>query len=170
MIKYFLFLIFFVSIECYGQTKGYSENDVYSLFKRSILQNEKVKIKILSNPWLICNTDSTFYRNDTIKVFSNSYYSDSLNCCQYIAWTFYAKDKFVSTNLEYCNEPTTASATKDKDYLNILVVSKKNYLFISIFNNDRLKDSFKLISIDKIKKGNSNLTSTILILVRQKFE
>ena len=127
MTKLILFLALLTSVSCYGQTKGYSENEIYSLFKKSISQTEKGKIEILSNPWLICNQDSSFYRKDTLKVCSNSYYRNSLNCCQYIAWTFYAKDKFISTNLELCKEPTTSSATKDKDYFKILVFSTDNY-------------------------------------------
>jgi len=168
MTRLILLLAIFTSVNSYGQTKSYSENDIYSLFKKSISQTEKGKIEIPSNPWLICNQDSSFFSNDTIRVCSNSYYRNSLNCCQYIAWTFYEKDKFISTNLELCKEPTTASATKDKDYFKILVVSADNYLIISTFNNDQLKDSFKLLSVENIKKSNSDLTSTVLTLVRQK--
>jgi hypothetical protein len=136
MTKLIVFLAFFATVNCYGQTKGYSENEIYSLFKKSISQTDKGKIEIPSNPWVICNQDSSFYRKDTIRVCSNSYYRNSLNCCQYIAWTFYDKDKFISTNLELCKEPTTASATKEKDYFKILIVSADNYLIISTFNND----------------------------------
>jgi hypothetical protein len=168
MTRLILLIAILNSINSYGQTKPYSENEIYALFKNSISQTEKGKIEVPSNPWLICNQDSSFFRKDTIRVCSNSYYRNSLNCCQYIAWTFYDKDKFISTNLELCKEPTTASATKDKDYFKILVVSADNYLIISTFNNDQLKDSFKLLSVDNIKQSNSDLTSTVLILVRQK--
>jgi hypothetical protein len=168
MTKLILFLALFTTVGCYGQTTGYSESEIYSLFKKSISQTEKDKIEIPSNPWLICNQDSSFYYKDTIKICSNSYYRNSLNCCQYIAWTFYDKDKFISTNLELCKEPTTASVTKDKDYFKILVVPADNYLIISTFNNDKLKDSFKLLSVDKIKQSNSDLISTVLTMVRQK--
>lgn len=168
MTRLILLIAILNSINSYGQTKSYSENEIYALFKNSISQTEKGKIEVPSNPWLICNQDSSFFRKDTIRVCSNSYYRNSLNCCQYIAWTFYDKDKFISTNLELCKEPTTASATKDKDYFKILVVSADNYLIISTFNNDQLKDSFKLLSVDNIKQSNSDLASTVLTLVRQK--
>ena len=161
-------LLLVVSIRCYGQTKSYSEGYIYSLFKNSILQTEKGKVEIPSNPWLICNQDSAFYRKDTIKVFSNSYNRNSLDCCDYIAWTFYKRDKFIWTNLGLCREPTTASVAKDKDYFEIVVVSPYNYLFISTFHNNKFIESFKVLSIDKIKQGNSDLTSTVLVLVRQK--
>ena len=168
MTRLILLIAILNSINSYGQTKSYSENEIYALFKNSISQTEKGKIEVPSNPWLICNQDSSFFRKDTIRVCSNSYYRNSLNCCQYIAWTFYDKDKFISTNLELCKEPTTASATKDKDYFKILVVPADNYLIISTFNNDQLKDSFKLLSVDNIKQSNSDLASTVLTLVRQK--
>lgn len=169
MTKFILFLALFTTVNSYGQTTEYSENEIYTLFKQSISQIEKGKIEIPSNPWLICNQDSSFYLKDTIKVCSNSYYRNSLNCCQYMAWTFYDKDKFISTNLELCKEPTTASATRDKDYFKILIASADNYLIISTFNNDQLKESFKLLSVDTIKQSNSDLTSTVLTLVRQKY-
>jgi len=168
MTRLILFLAFFTSFNCYGQTKSYSENDIYRLFKKSISQTEKGKIEIPSNPWLICNQDSSYYRKDTVRICSNSYNTNSLNCCNYIGWTFYEKDKFISTTLELCKEPTTASATRDKDHFKILVASTDNYLIISTFNNDKLVESFKVISVDNIKQNNSDLKSTILTLVRQK--
>ncbi len=168
MTRLILFLAIFISVDCFAQTKSYSEQDIYKLFKKSILQTEKGKIQIPSNPWVICNKDNSFFYKDTIIVFSNSYYKHTSNCCQYIAWTFYEKDKFVSTNIELCKEPTTASVTKDKDFYEILISSADNFLIISIFNPDKLSQGFKVESIDKIKQSNSDLTSTVLTLIRLK--
>jgi hypothetical protein len=170
MTRLTLFFIFCISVNrcCYGQTKAYSEKYIYSLFKKSVLQTEKGKIKIPSNPWLICNRDSSFYRKDTIRLCSNSYYTNSLNCCEYISWTFYEKDKFISTNLELCNEPTTASVTKDKDHFSVSVLSTDNYLLLSTFNNDKLIETFKIINVENVRQNNSDLTSTVMTLLRVK--
>jgi hypothetical protein len=166
MIRFILLFAFFTFDNCYGQTKSYSEKDIYALFKKSISQNEKGKITIPSNPWLICNQDSSFYRKDTVRICSNSYYPNFLNCCEYIGWTFYDKDKFISTNLKLCKEPTTASITKDKDHFKILVLSTDNYLLLSTFNNDKLIETFRIINVENIRQSNSDLTSTTMTLLR----
>ncbi|MEA5139062.1 hypothetical protein [Arcicella rigui] len=168
MTKLALFFTFCISINCscYGQTKAYSEKYIYKLFKKSVLQTDKGKIKIPSNPWLICNQDSSFYRNDTVRLFSNSYYTNSVNCCECIGWTFYEKDKFISTNFEFCKEPTTASAFKDKDHFRVLVSSADNYLLLSTFNNDKLIETFKIINVEYVRLSTSDLTSTVVTLLR----
>ena len=170
MTKLTLFFAFFISINCccYGQTKAYSEKYIYSLFKKSISQTDKGKIKIPSNPWLICNHDSSFYRNDTVRLCSNSYYTNSLNCCECIGWTFYEKDKFISTNFEFCKEPTTASATKDKDFRKVVVSSADNYILLTTFNNDKLVETFKIVNVENVRQSNSDLISSVITLLRVK--
>lgn len=163
-----LFILFLlISICSFGQTKNYSEKEVYRLFQKSISQRDKKKISIPSNPWLFCNKDSSFYLNDTLRLMSNSYHNHKLvNCCDYVGWTFYKKDKFISTRLQLCKEPTSASATKDNDHFELKVFSTDKYLTISIFNNSKLIDSYKIIDISSFKQEDTDLTSTVITLYR----
>jgi len=163
-----LFILFLlISICSFGQTKNYSEKEVYRLFKKSISQRDKKKISIPSNPWLFCNRDSSFYLSDTLRLVSNSYHNHKLvNCCDYVGWTFYKQDKFISTRLQLCKEPTSASATKDNDHFELKVFSTDNYLTISIFNNSKLTDSYKIIDISSFKQEDTDLTSTVITLCR----
>ena len=167
MTRYFFIIFLLFSVCSFGQTKNYSEKDVYRLFKKSISQTDKKKISIPSNPWLFCNKDSSFYLNDTLRLVSNSYHNHKLvNCCDYVGWTFYKQDKFISTSLQLCKEPTSASATKDNDHFDLKVFSADNYLTLSVFNNNKLMDSFKIIDISSFKKEDTDLTSTVVTLLR----
>ena len=167
MTRYLLIPFLLFSVCTLGQTKIYSEKDVYRLFKKSISQTDKKKISIPSNPWLFCNKDSLFYLSDTLRLVSNSYHNDKLvNCCDYVGWTFYKQDKFISTRLQLCKEPTTASATKDKDHFDLKVFPTDNYLTLSIFNNNKLVDSFKIIEIGSFKQKETDLISTVITLFR----
>ena len=167
MTRLLFILPLLISVCSFGQTKNYSEKDVYRLFKKSISQREKNKINIPSNPWLFCNRDSSFYLNDTLRLVSNSYHNHKLvNCCDYVGWTFYKQDKFISTRLQLCKEPTSASATKDIDHFDLKVFSADNYLTISIFNNNKLMDSFKIVDISNFKQEDTDLTSIVITLIR----
>ena len=167
MTKLFVPIFLLLSVCSFGQTKNYSEKEVYRLFKKSISQTDKKKINIPSNPWLFCNNDSTFYLSDTLRLVSNSYHNHKIdNCCDYVGWTFYKQDKFISTRLQLCKEPTTASATKDKDHFDLKVFSTDNYLTLSIFNNNKLVESFKIIDISSFKQEDTDLTSTVITLFR----
>lgn len=164
----YLFIPFLLFSVCsFGQTKIYSEKDIYRLFKKSISQTDKKKISVPSNPWLFCNKDSSFYLSNTLRLVSNSYHNHKLvNCCDYVGWTFYKQDKFVSTRLQLCKEPTSASATKDNDHFDLKVFSADNYLTLSIFNNNKLMDSFKIIDISSFKQEDTDLTSIVITLLR----
>jgi hypothetical protein len=167
MTRFLFILILLVSFCSFGQTKDYSEKDVYRLFKKSISQGDKKKINIPSNPWLFCNRDSSFYFSDTLRLVSNSFHNHKLvNCCDYVGWTFYKQDKFISTRLQLCREPTSASATKDNDHFDLKVFSADNYLILSIFNNSKLIDSFKIVDISSFKQEDTDLTSTVITLFR----
>jgi hypothetical protein len=167
MTRFLIILFLLISVCSFGQTKNYSEKDVYRLFKKTISQTEKNKISIPSNPWLFCNKDSSFYLTDTLRLVSNSYHNHKLvDCCDYIGWTFYKQDKFISTRLQLCKEPTSASATRDNDHFDLKVFSADNYLTLSIFNNKKFVDSFKIIDISSFKQEDTDLTSTVITLLR----
>ena len=167
MTRLLIIVFLLLSVCSFGQTKNYSEKDIYRLFKKSISQTDKKKISIPSNPWLFCNKDSSYYLNDTLRLVSNSYHNHKLvNCCDYVGWTFYKQDKFISTRLQLCKEPTSASAAKDIDHYDLKVFSTDNYLTVSIFNNNKLIDSFKIIEISSFKQEDTDLTSTVITLYR----
>ena len=163
-----LFIIFLlISVCSFGQTRNYSEKEVYQLFKKSISQTDKKSVSIPSNPWLFCNRDSSFYFSDTLRLVSNSYHNHKhIDCCDYVGWTFYKQDKFISTRIQLCKEPTSASATKNNDYFDLKVFSADNFLTISIFNNNKLMDSFKIVDISSFKKEDTDLPSTVITLFR----
>jgi hypothetical protein len=72
------------------------------------------------------------------------------------------------TRLQLCKEPTTASATRDNDHFSLKVLSADNYATLSILNNNKLMDSYKIVDISTFKHENTDLTSTVITLLRLK--
>ena len=54
-----------------GQISKPTKLKLLKIFKSSIHQKSKKKINTDSYSWLICNTDSAFYKSDTLYLYDN---------------------------------------------------------------------------------------------------
>ena len=164
--KHFLLLLLLLNWQAlYSQNLPLTKNKLIELFKNSIRQDSKTKIRTISNPWVVCNDKDGFYSSDTICISTNTDYF--LNCCSFINWTFYKKGAFVLTKTELCKEPTTASVPKHEDWFSIQIKSYKQDLFIDIINQNKVIDRFKVISYEKVNNLSENRTkSEVLTLAR----
>lgn len=154
-----------------GKTLALSEKEILNIFKASIQQSAEGKISIPSNEWLSCNRDSSYFNADTIFFCSNAYYrnkSNTTECCELVAWTFYETKAFILTELHLCNEPTRASAFREKDRYKLEVIKTKEKYFLQTFNNSNLVDSFEILGIKTFSKCNVEGTTDIMTLVRQR--
>jgi len=163
-----LLALILLSGSSFGQTTVSSEKKIYALFKKSIVQNDKKKIEILSNPWFICNTDSSFYINDTLRLLkATSHYETPTGCCDNIAWTFYRKDKFVLTRLKSCKEPPRASVPKSEDFFGVSFNKIENSLYLLLTARDGLFAKYKIIGIQTAPLNQPAQTLTTITLLRQ---
>jgi hypothetical protein len=153
-----------------GKDLTFSEKAILDIFKTSIKQPSDGSISIPSNEWLTCNRDSSYFKADTIYFCSNEYYKNKSNtteCCELVAWTFHKDKAFILTELHLCNEPTRASAVREKDYHKLEVIKTGNKYFLQAFNNSKLIDSFEILSIKTFPKCIVEGTTDIMTLVRQ---
>ena len=147
--KSILILLIFTVQNLNGQTSLVTKERLLQIFKASIKQDSKLKIQTNSNPWIICNDDDFYYKSDTLRFshYSNDY--PDCKCLCYIDWTFYKSDAFVVTK-ESIAEPRRVSVAKADNWYVIKTFKRGQDLILETYNQSRLVDQFKVISIDPI--------------------
>jgi len=130
-----------------GQTSQPTKKQLLKLFKSSIRQDSKLKVTTNSNPWVVCNDDSSYYKADTIRLFPYSNDYPDCKCSCYIDWTFYKKDAFILTR-EYTNEPRRVIVTKSSDWYIVKLSLADKSLILETFNQNNLIDRFEVIDIN----------------------
>jgi len=145
---FIILLLFFFAHNSWGQTSLPTKKQLLKVFKASIRQDSKLKISTNSNPWIICNDDSSYYKSDTLKLFSHSNNYPDCKCFCFIDWTFYKKDAFVMSR-EYIDEPRRVSVSKADDWYTIKLLQKNEDLLLETYNQDKLIERFEVITIDK---------------------
>ena len=151
----------------FGQIKSPTKKELLKTFKQSVQQNKK--IHTISNSWVVCNKDSSFYNSDTIQLVNNeNYYYHSDDCCYFVDWTFYSKDKFVQTKIDICKEPTSTSVTNANDNYNVSLTNTGQDLVMTTANSINLTQRYKVLSIGKIKIGTEENLTVVITLLRLK--
>lgn len=129
----------------YAQKIEITEKNIFKVFKKTIDQENKRQIRIVSNPWILDNSNDDFVKLDTI-VFTNgkknNYYKD-------VNWTFYRKNKFIRTYEDHCKEPPTYNVTKITDYFELKVIEINMKRYLELYNQGKLIDKFEIISLEK---------------------
>jgi hypothetical protein len=167
MAKFLLFIFLFCGGIAAGQNNQPTKSQLLKAFKASIRQDKPGRISTNSNAWVICNTDNAFYKSDTLRLYSSSRYYSHSKCCDFTNWTFYKKDAFVLTRVQTCKEPTTGRFTRNDDWFTVKVSKENKSLFLETYNQGKLVDRFKVISIDKVDGiGRSGEITKVITLVR----
>lgn len=144
--SFILILIIFPVIDIIAQAPNKSE--LGRLFKNSIEQDSKKAISTYSNPWLADNRNDSYYKSDIITLI-NSITKNDLKNCQTVNWTFYQKKKFILTKAQQCKEPPSVEVSKKEDWINIKINKTESGLVLELYNNNELKEEFKVLSIEK---------------------
>ncbi|AGC76778.1 hypothetical protein LX97_01435 [Nonlabens dokdonensis] len=110
----FIIIVFslFISSGVYAQNYKVKISELEKTFRKSIEQDSKRSIRTLSNPWVINNTDSLFFKSDIVKLI-NPKTQFQFDFCKKINWSFYKKDKFYQVESQDCQEPTTAKVADE---------------------------------------------------------
>lgn len=163
-INYIILLTLFFFNFSFGQNFSPTKRQLLKTFRKSIRQDKK--LHAISNPWVICNKDSSFFKVNTIQLINNeNYYYHSDSCCAFIDWTFYKKNRFIQETIDICKEPPSASVATSKDFYTIKLSKTGNDLITVVTNSINLTQKYKILSIDNIKVGNQqNLTSVVNLL------
>ena len=154
---------------CFGQDSTVTAKNILKLFESSIRQSSKLKIDADSNPWLIYNSDSSFFKSDTILLIQNNPNQNYARkkCCAFIGWTFYKKNRFVQLDIDYCNEPPTRNVTTKNDFYSIKIAKISTKTIIETYRNDKLIDSFIVLGYKSFDDSFVNEDVAILTLLRK---
>ena len=131
----------------YSQETKISKAELLKAFNETIVQKEKGIIHTNSNPWFTDNTNENYFKKDTITLKNAKSYKRGY--CKIINWNFYKKDAFSIGNADYCNEPPSQKITTENDWIKLNVEKEENYLIIELFNQNKLIDKFKILSLEK---------------------
>lgn len=119
------------------------------LFK-SLTKETKLKRKVYhSTNWFTVQTDSSYQSADTLYFYNNPAFRYEKHFCEFVDWNFYKKDAFWMQRLQLCKEPTTASASKEKDFFTFEISDKQVPLILQVFHNGKMVDRFEVISLKK---------------------
>ncbi|RYY65554.1 MAG: hypothetical protein EOO12_06700 [Chitinophagaceae bacterium] len=141
------------------------------VFKESIDQPEKDVIIFGQNAWQFCNSDSAYFKSDTLYMYAGAFEFDNhaaaqFTCCERVGWTFYKAGKIVVNRCHLCREPSQCSFTTRSDHYQVKVRKQKLKLFIDIVNSagtqsfqvinlytDRAGRLFRIITLLRVRKA-----------------
>jgi len=168
MTKYLLLAFLIFGRTSFGQNVNPTKSQLLKVIKKSIRQDSRGKVSTNSNPWVVCNRDSSFYKSDTLRLYNNLNYYYYSKCCDFVDWTFYKKNAFVIVNTQICKEPPTGSISTKSDWFTIDISKDQNDLILQTINQGKAVDRFKVISIDEVNNiGQPDDITEVLTLVRQ---
>lgn len=141
--KGLLLIILFQFNVIFSQSK-ISKRELETIFRKSISQPKKSKISIGENSWKLCIDKNNVEVNLYEMKFEN--YSD---CCRYVEWTFYDKNKFIKNESYMCTEPPYRKVTTKDDWYEIEYVEAENLVLV-IKSKSRI-DKFIVKELQKRK-------------------
>ncbi|WP_411810989.1 hypothetical protein ACLB9Y_12550 [Chryseobacterium scophthalmum] len=153
ILKKRLFLIIFLSLNFTFSQTLHSKKELERLFKKSILQPKKSIISIGENSWKICMDKD----NTEIYLYETKFEKHS-NCCRYMNWTFYKKNKFIKNESYDCSEPPLSKVTTEDDWYEIEFIESNNLILII---KNKIKTEKYIVK--EIQKRKDNLHIITLI-------
>lgn len=142
------------------------------LTKKKLRQlfSENVNICCRNSPveWIALNNDSSsYYRSDTIMLYSDSHYYLNKNYCHLSSWIFSDYKTFRLLETKICQEPPLSTLSVANSGLNIRFSKNGRLIHLSIYKDKELRDKFVIVSLDHIKRTQDQYIYR-LTLVRQR--
>ena len=99
-------LLSFGMIRSYGQELPLTKKTLNKIFRESTKGIKGNPNRFLSNhEWILCSTDSSILKSDTISLHNYKYAYFEPNCCNCITWVFYKRHSFRKYINHFCEEP-----------------------------------------------------------------
>ncbi|MFK7747613.1 MAG: hypothetical protein AB8B65_04435 [Kordia sp.] len=164
MKRLILILIFITGFIVPAQNKSVKKSELKRIFRKSIDQESRRRVSTLSNPWVINNTDSLYFKADTIKLI-NIKKKYKLPFCKKINWSFFRKDKFHLVDSQSCKEPSTAKIGTALNRYWVKIKKTDIGLILTTHNISGVVDQFLVISINQ----NVYVDEILLKRIKKKF-
>ncbi|MEO8588482.1 MAG: hypothetical protein ABI432_03865 [Flavobacteriales bacterium] len=104
------------------------------------------KVDYADATWAACNTDSAYFRSDTIRLVQGTG-GYSTYCCEFVRWSFRNGVRFNLTKGHYCQEPPMEELRFKNREFAARVVDGAGELFIRIGHGEEIVDEFKVESV-----------------------
>ncbi|PKD17283.1 hypothetical protein APR41_18595 [Salegentibacter salinarum] len=126
----------------FGQT--ISKNELKEILQETLIKSRDF-VPNATNSWIYDNSEKDYETKDTLIL--NTARSLKRDYCQTINWTFYKWNKFQLEVADYCNEPPTKLASKDKDYFQLLIKETDGKIHLMFQNQNNIQDKFEIIEL-----------------------
>ena len=148
-VKIILFLIsILISNFVFSQNLNAQKIELEKIFKKSIFQSNKSKISIGENSWKL------FIESNSNEVLLyETKFEKYTDCCHYINWTFYKKNRFIKNISNICSEPPLSTVTTGDDWYEIKYTFDSENLILNIISKNKVE---KFI-VDDVSKRNDGL-------------
>ena len=149
MNRFIIFVIFFaIGTSLSAQNLNPKKSELKKIFRKSISQDSRKVITTVSNPWVIDNTDSLYFKAVTIKLI-NIKKQYRYEFCEKINWTFYRNSKFYLGETQTCREPASGKAGNEYNWYSIKIKKTDVGLILETYNLNGIVDRFLVISINR---------------------
>jgi hypothetical protein len=115
---------------------------IESLFKASS------KIDFHDGAWAACNTDSAYFRSDTVLLVQGGANYASF-CCEVVRWAFRSGSRFDRSIGHHCQEPPFDSIIFEDQGLKVKLNNGKSDIALQVMRGDEIVEVFKVIAIDR---------------------
>ena len=161
-----VFLLLCVTFGLFAQNPP-SLRELKKVFK-SAMQRDK-KTHSFSNPWIICNEDSSFFKSENIQLVSDENYAYfKSDCCAFVSWTFLSKNRFSQSLDQVCREPASIQVLSPNDIYTLKIVKERSFLVLQTKNPLNKMDKYRVNSMERIVTGVNHQLAFIISLQRLK--
>ena len=118
------------------------------LLKQRIQTHIQYSIKdpTLADYWLICNTDSSYYKKDTLNLLNSGTGLYNITCSSNVIWYFLDKKHFFCAETIICNEPGIYKVKyKNKYYCKIAWKIDGDKLFLMKRNKENKIEKYLVV-------------------------
>ena len=127
----------------------------------------QVTPKSLVGEWTTSNSDSSYYKNDTIELHQDITYNNQPNCCDYVTWRVNSKKSLFIENLFNCTEPGRVKRSADKETFSIKNANGQQV--IEIKRGGKKVDRFQILELKESRVNKYPYDIKVLKLKRLKF-
>ena len=135
-----------ITSSIFAQNQKVKKSELNKIFRKSIAQDSRKTISTPSNPWVIDNTDSLFFKTDTVKLI-NIHKQYQYDFCEKINWSFYRKAKFYQVESQECREPASGKISDENSRHWITIKRTDVGLVLTTYNLLGIVDQFLVLSI-----------------------
>lgn len=134
-----------------------------------LLASQQEDIYSLTGYWTTPNSDSLFYKSDTVQFYNHQHYKTSSHGCSYLNWRFTSSHQVEQNESFICREPPEESMHLNREnvYYTKLEEKKQKVYLLTLFRG-KVRDRFLVTELKKVEFTPSGDQCIRVSLVRVK--